>query len=84
MTFDESSEAAERLEASLAEARRLLRRPEPVDQAWSAVAAAAAFAICAMVFATAAILAPPPKLAVPAAVEREPAEASPAVLRGPA
>jgi hypothetical protein len=68
MVSDESLDAAgERLAASLAEASRLLRRPATADAAWPAVAAAALFAICAMGFATAAILTPPPRLPSPPA-----------------
>jgi hypothetical protein len=66
MVSDESLDAAgERLAASLAEASRLLRRPATADAAWPAVAAAALFAICAMGFAAAAILTPPPRLPSP-------------------
>jgi hypothetical protein len=71
MASDESIDVGARLVASLGEARRLLRRPEPVDPAWPAVAAAALFAICAMGFATAAILTPPPSLPTPAPREAE-------------
>jgi hypothetical protein len=79
MASNESIDGGARLGASLDEARRLLRRPEAVDPAWPAVAAAALFAICAMGFATAAILTPPPSLPTPAARE---AEVRPAPVSG--
>ena len=51
------------------------------DRAWPALAAAAFFAICAMGFATAAILAPPVTLTVP--VTHPAAAATPApALKG--
>ena len=40
-------------------ARAKLAEPKPKDRHWAALAAAAFFAICALVFATAAIVAPP-------------------------
>jgi len=43
-------------------ARRLLQSQEPQVRAWPAVLAALAFAVCALGFATAAILAPPVQL----------------------
>jgi len=55
----------ERFAASLTEARLLLQPPEPVARAWPAVLAALAFAVCALGFATAAILAPPVQMTPP-------------------
>ena len=43
----------------LDEARLKLRAPEVPERAWPAVAAAAFFAVCALSFAVAAVLAPP-------------------------
>ena len=47
---------------ALAEAQILLQPREPVVRAWPALLAALAFAVCALGFATAAILAPPVQL----------------------
>jgi hypothetical protein len=46
-------------DSALEQARRKLRGPEPEDRHWAALAAAAFFAICAILFAVAAVLAPP-------------------------
>jgi len=46
----------------LEEARARLEPPDSGGRAWHAVAAAAFFAVSAMVFATAAILAPPARI----------------------
>ena len=43
----------------LEEARRKLRAPTPRERHWAALGAAAFFALCALVFAAAAVLAPP-------------------------
>ncbi|MEI9892032.1 MAG: hypothetical protein WDN45_17585 [Caulobacteraceae bacterium] len=43
----------------LEQVREKLRPPGPKERHWAALAAAAFFAICAVVFALAAILAPP-------------------------
>ena len=43
----------------LAEAREKLRERPPRDRHWAALAAAAFFALCAIAFAVAAVLAPP-------------------------
>lgn len=56
---------------ALAEARILLLSPEPVVRAWPTLLAALAFAVCALGFATAAILAPPVQL-TPIPAERGP------------
>jgi len=56
---------------ALAEARILLLPPEPVIRAWPPLLAALAFAVCALGFATAAILAPPVQL-TPIGAERGP------------
>ena len=57
--------------SALAETRILLLPPEPVIRAWPTLLAALAFAICALSFATAAILAPPVQL-TPIPAERGP------------
>ena len=43
----------------LEQVRRKLQAPQPAEQHWSALAAAAFFAVSALVFAAAAVLAPP-------------------------
>jgi hypothetical protein len=43
----------------LAHARAKLTHPQPKDRHWAALAAAAFFALCAMGFAVASIMAPP-------------------------
>ena len=48
--------------AAMAEASMLLREPEPTTRTWPVLLAALAFAVCALIFATAAILAPPVEL----------------------
>ena len=48
--------------ASITEVRLLLRAPEPVARTWPTLLAALAFAVCALGFAAAAILAPPVQL----------------------
>ena len=58
--------------AALSEARRLLEDPEPEPRVWPAVLAALFFAVCALSFAVAAILAPPVEL-TPVAEMRGPA-----------
>jgi hypothetical protein len=54
--------AEEVFSAGLAEARTLLASSERQDRAWPSVLAALAFAVCALGFAAAAILAPPVEL----------------------
>ncbi len=56
---------------ALAEARILLLPPRPVVRTWPTLLAALAFAVCALGFATAAILAPPVQL-TPIPPERGP------------
>jgi hypothetical protein len=46
----------------LAEVRALLQAPERPERVWPSVLAALAFAVCALGFAAAAILAPPVEL----------------------
>jgi hypothetical protein len=58
--------------AALNHVRALLETPDRPDRAWPAVLAALAFAICALGFATAAVLAPPVEL-TPVAEMRGPA-----------
>jgi hypothetical protein len=53
--------------AALQDVRLLLEAPEPVDRVWPALLAALAFAVCALAFAGAVIMAPPAQLA-PAAM----------------
>lgn len=62
----ESSFADKTFEDSIAYARRVLEPRIVRERAWPTLAAAAFFALCAMGFATAAILAPPVTLTVPA------------------
>ena len=62
MTFAESPTPAETFATAMAEARLLLRRPKPVARTWPTLLAALAFAVSALVFASAAILAPPVQL----------------------
>jgi hypothetical protein len=54
--------------AAMAEARMLLEPPEPIERSWPTLLAALTFAVCALIFATAAILAPPVHLTPIAAV----------------
>jgi hypothetical protein len=54
---------SEPLTIALSEARALLRGPAPRrEPIWPTLAAAAFFAVCALTFATASILAPPAHL----------------------
>jgi hypothetical protein len=62
MVAIESTDAHEAFSDALARARERLEPPVQVRRAWPALAAAAFFAIAAMIFATAAILAPPAQL----------------------
>jgi hypothetical protein len=48
---------------ALARVQLLLEAPVPVRRTWPALAAAGFFALSAMIFATAAILAPPARIA---------------------
>jgi hypothetical protein len=72
MSPTESPAFAEAFEAALIRARANLRAPVVRERVWPPVAAALVFAICALGFATAAILAPPVQLA-PIAAARAPA-----------
>jgi hypothetical protein len=65
----ESSVADARFREALAYARERLEPPARRESAWPALAAAAFFAVCAMSFAVAAILAPPIKLTMPTAAQ---------------
>jgi hypothetical protein len=58
----EISPADDAFADALARARSRLRAPETREKLWPAVVAALMFAICALSFATAAILAPPVQL----------------------
>jgi hypothetical protein len=62
MSVIESSSIDEAFAEALAAARQRLAPPVVVQRAWPAVAAAAFFAVSALTFATAAILAPPAQL----------------------
>jgi hypothetical protein len=62
MTQIESSDPREAFIEAIARARQQIEAPVRRERAWPAVAAAAVFALSAMVFATAAILAPPAQL----------------------
>jgi hypothetical protein len=62
MTQTESLDPHEAFVQALERARARLEPPLRKARAWPAVAAAALFAVSAMVFATAAILAPPAQL----------------------
>jgi hypothetical protein len=59
MAMDESEKARVRFHAALGLARTRLQPPAPRERVWPPLAAATLFAICALSFATAAILAPP-------------------------
>jgi hypothetical protein len=62
MTLADSPTSAEAFAAAIDEARLLLLPPEPVTRTWPTLLAALAFAVSALVFASAAILAPPVQL----------------------
>jgi hypothetical protein len=62
MTILESSDADQAFVDAMADARIRLEPPVVREQVWPAVAAAALFAVSALIFATAAILAPPAHL----------------------
>ncbi len=61
----ESPVADARFHEALAYARERLLPPVRRESVWPALAAAAFFALCAMTFAMASILAPPIKLTIP-------------------
>ena len=63
MAHAESLDTHDPFIEALEQARARLEPPPRRARAWPAVAAAAFFAVSAMVFATAAILAPPAQLA---------------------
>jgi len=65
MQLTESSVADARFREAIAYARERLEPPVRRESAWPALAAAAFFAVCAMTFAVAAILAPPIQLTIP-------------------
>ena len=62
MAIGESLRTQESFARALDRARGYLETPQPVRRIWPALAAAAAFALSSMVFATAAIMAPAPTL----------------------
>ena len=61
----DSPDEDKRVRDSIAYARRVLEPRIPRERVWPTLAAAAFFAICAMGFATAAVLAPPVALTAP-------------------
>ena len=71
MAVLESPDADEAFADALASARARLQPPVVRDRVWPALAAAAFFALSALIFATAAVLAPPAHL-TPVAPERGP------------
>ena len=66
MDESESLNADKSFRDAIAYARTVLEPRIPPENLWPTLAAAAFFAICAMTFATAAIMAPPVKLTMPA------------------
>ena len=72
MPGSESSQSKEAFADAMADARLLLEPPLVVVRTWPTLAAALAFAVCALTFATAAILAPPVQL-TPITATRGPA-----------
>jgi hypothetical protein len=70
MRLDESMDEDVRLVDAVANARALLEPPVRRDSVWPTFAAAVFFAVSALTFATAAILAPPAQLTPPAAEVR--------------
>ncbi len=68
MDLDESAAAAARFHEAIEYARRTLEPPVRMESPWPVLGAAALFAVCALVFAFAAILSPPVQLTPPAAV----------------
>jgi hypothetical protein len=65
----ESSVADARFKEAIVYARERLEPPVRRESAWPALAAAAFFAVCAMTFAVAAILAQPIQLKIPPATQ---------------
>jgi hypothetical protein len=68
MPSSESLLADKAFEDALAYARRVLEPRIVRESAWPTLAAAAFFAVCALGFATAAIMAPPATLTIPVSV----------------
>ena len=66
MTESESLNADKSFLDAIAYARTVLEPRVVSDSIWPTLAAAAFFAVCAMAFATAAIMAPPVTLTMPA------------------
>ena len=62
MNQSESRTQDERFARAMARARGYLEPPEPERKVWPVLAAAGFFALCSMVFATAAVMAPTPSL----------------------
>ena len=72
MPRSESPQSNEAFADAMADARLLLEPPSQVARTWPTLAAALAFAVCALTFAAAAILAPPVQL-TPITATRGPA-----------
>ncbi len=62
MTETESRLQEERFARAMARARSYLEVSEPRQRVWPVLAAATFFAVCSMIFATAAVMAPSPEL----------------------
>ena len=62
MIESESRTQDERFARSMARARGYLESHEPTERVWPVLAAAFLFALCSMIFATAAVMAPSPQL----------------------
>ncbi len=62
MIDTESRQLDERFARAMGRARGYLAAPEPVKRVWPVLAAASFFAVCSMIFATAAVMAPSPEL----------------------
>jgi len=59
MIAADSPRTDESFARAMVRARRYLDAPRPTRRVWPVLAAAAFFAVCSMIFATVAILAPP-------------------------
>jgi len=71
MPASESVDLDKSFTETIAYARRVLEPRVVHESAWPPLAAAAFFAVCAIGFATAAILAPPIKLTIPVAAQAQ-------------
>jgi hypothetical protein len=66
MPLSESPNVDKAFDNAILYARRVLEPPVVRESVWPTLAAAAFFAVCAIGFATAAIMAPPATLTIPA------------------